>query len=96
MVPALSDAIRKRALTKLSYDGYHRLVEPYAYGMSTAHNEVLRCYQVSGGSASGESPGWKLLRVDRIGYLQPLNETFAPRSDYARGDKGMATIHCEV
>ena len=34
--------------------GHRRVVEPHAYGRDEDGDEIIRCYQVAGGSASGE------------------------------------------
>ena len=73
------------------------MVEPHAYGLSLAENEVIRCYQTAGTSHSGKVPDWKLMRVDRIKFLTVTEEHFVGvRDKYRRGDKGMSTIFCEL
>ena len=52
-----------------------RLIQPYAYGLSMAGNEVIRVFQMSGDSFKGQ-PGWKTMRLDRITYWHPRKQTF--------------------
>jgi hypothetical protein len=62
----LAQAIKNKSMIELRYHGYARSVEPYAYGQDKTGDEVLRCYQVAGGSVSGESAGWKLLKLREV------------------------------
>jgi hypothetical protein len=58
----ICNAIRERRLIRFYYDGYQRIVQPYAYGIhKDTGNEVLRAYQVGGYSSSGDIPDWRLL-----------------------------------
>ena len=78
-----------------SYDGYHRVVEPHAHGLSKADNEMVRAYQTAGGSSDGQL-GWKPFLVEKIVGLQTTGETFSgTRPGYRRGDRGMNLVHCE-
>lgn len=97
MNSTLCQAIRERRVLTFSYDGYSRVVEPHCHGITTAGNEALRCYQVSGGSASGTVPGWHMMTTDKIVGLTVTQDSFSgPRSGYNRGDRGMSTIFCEL
>lgn len=92
----LCTAIAERRLIAFSYDGGHRLVEPYCHGISIVGNEVLRGFQVSGYSASGQL-GWKLFEVSKIISLTVLSTGFAPpRPDYNPSDGAMTMVHCCV
>ena len=42
MNQVICDAIRNRCVLKFTYDGHPRIVEPHAYGLSRARNEVMR------------------------------------------------------
>ena len=77
---------------ELQYNGSSRLVEPHAYGRDKNGDEILRCYQVSGGSESGERTGWKLLKVGETYSIQLENDKFTVRDDYRRNDKAMIQI----
>ena len=81
------DAISRLDMLELSYDGYVRCVEPHAYGRSDTGHDVLRCWQVSGGSDANDSVGWKLLSklVGRGGKARPyswLRELTCPRDSF--------------
>lgn len=91
------EALAAGKCLELRYSGFSRVVEVHAVGVSTAGNEVMRAWQVRGGSVSGEPVGWKLMRLDEALSAAIINEpSQAPRHGYARGDKGMASISCQA
>lgn len=86
----ITAAIRGQFLLHINYEPGDRVIEPHAFGRGSAGQLLLRAYQVSGASASGEHEYWKLLRVDRILQLVVEADRFAnPRDGYKRGDKAM-------
>ncbi|WP_448212185.1 hypothetical protein [Colwellia sp. MEBiC06753] len=95
MKQELCKAIENVSLIELRYSGYSRTVEPYAYGRDKKGDEILRCYQISGGSKSGERAGWKLLKVREIYSLHPTSSPFEIRREYKRGDSAMEYIFCQ-
>lgn len=96
MNKTICDAIDVRIVVDLRYSGYSRTVEPHAYGRDRSGDEVLRCYQVSGGSESGERAGWKLLKVRDVFSLHHTSMSFNPRPDYKRDDKAMDYIFRQI
>jgi len=77
------------------YNGGSRLVEPCYYGMDKAGNELLRGYQISGYSKSGDTVGWKLFRASRISNLVVTGKHFTGiRDGYNPNDKAMTVIYC--
>lgn len=83
-------------MIKFNYDGGTRVVEPHCYGISTAGNEVLRGYQISGYSSSGKM-GWKLFDLSKASSINVLNDSFSgPRPGYKTGDKNMQKIIIEL
>lgn len=93
----LVDAITNQQVLTFTYDGLPRTVEPHAYGVSTAGNDVLRCYQTAGQSNEGPVPGWRLMTVAKIVAMQPSGETFPiARPGYRRGDRGMTRIYAQI
>ncbi len=89
-------AIQEQRELELRYSGYFRTVEPHAYGRDKDGDEILRCYQVSGGSVSSEKIGWKILKVHEIFSLNLLKEKFNARTGYKRGDKAMEYIFSQL
>lgn len=95
--PLLADAIARRQMIELQYDGFSRLVEPHAYGIDSDRSEKLRCWQVNGGSASGERQGWKLLNVNDIRATTMSEHAFSnARPGYKRGDTAMQHIYAQL
>lgn len=81
-----------------------RLIQPYAYGLSMAGNEVLRAFQMQGDTLRGE-PGWKTFRLDRIVSWKPRKQTFnspPPMQGYNvpdyndSGDGSMSTVYVQA
>ncbi len=95
----IMDAIRQhRALLVDYYEPRgDRRVEPHACGVSQRGNEVVRVYQVSGPSQSGQRVNyWKMMRLNRIRGLEVLDDTLdRPRPRYQPGDKDMVTIYAD-
>ena len=96
MKSEISDAMATLQLLELRYHGYARIVEPHAYGRDKSGDEILRCYQISGGSESGERTGWKLLKVADAYSLNVLKDAFQARLEYKRNDKAMEYIFCQL
>lgn len=92
----IGEAIAQRHLLELRYHGYSRTVEPHTYGRNKSGDEVLRCYQVRGGSESGERVGWKLLKVADAFAIQKLKQLFSQRPEYKRNDKAMDYIFSQL
>ena len=74
-----------------------RRVEPHACGVSQRGNDVVRVFQISGPSRSGERVNyWKMMRLDRIRDLEVLADTFdLPRQGYQPGDEHMIRIFAD-
>ena len=92
-----SDALRQGKCLELRYDGFFRIVEVHAVGTSEQGNDLMRVWQVRGGSVSNERSGWKLFRLDEAFSAHLTDEkSEAPRRGYKRGDKAMRFIDCQV
>lgn len=91
------EALRRGICLELQYNGYARVVEVHAVGISTAGNPVMRAWQVRGGSVSNEPVGWKLMRLDEaVAAVLTDEKSGAPRPGYKPGDKGMQRIICQL
>lgn len=91
------DALQQGKRLELRYDGFTRVVEVHAVGTAQKGHEVMRAYQVRGGSVHNEPVGWKLLRLDEATGAHILDEqSLAPRSGYKRGDSAMRFINCQL
>ncbi|SDR51245.1 hypothetical protein SAMN05443245_6873 [Paraburkholderia fungorum] len=96
MNPTICSAIKDRQLLELRYHGFSRVVEPYAYGRDKNGDAILRCFQISGGSESGQTTGWKILKVAAVFAINEQQATFTPRTEYRRGDKAIAFMFCQL
>ena len=85
------DAINNKKIVKIHYDDGEnhktgtRFIEPFAYGISSAGNPVLRAFQVESGpngSLRG-TPKWKLFRLDRVTSWAPTRTNFELTPDEA-------------
>ena len=93
----ICQAIKGRNYISVTYNGYQRVLQPAAHGVSSAGNQVLRAYQTEGGSASGVMPGWKMMSLNEISNFQILDKTFTGNPPgFKPGDRGMTTVHCEL
>ena len=91
MLQTLQNAIENRLLVEIDYEPGLRTIEPHALGRGKQGQFLLRAFQVDGASASGETPHWKLFRVDRIRAADSNGASFkGPRPEYRRGDKAMS------
>ncbi|AWB21794.1 hypothetical protein DA075_13415 [Methylobacterium currus] len=97
MMKTAQEALAQGRCLEVRYDGYVRVVEVHACGFTRQNHAVMRVWQVSGGSVSGERTGWKMLRLDEALALAVTGEASeAPRQGYRRGDAGMARIVAQV
>jgi hypothetical protein len=96
MNPTICKAIEEKRVLELRYHGYSRIVEPHVYGEDRHGDEVLRCYQLAGGSESGERAGWKLLKTKEAVLIHLAETGFLPRADYRHEDKVVTRIYCQV
>lgn len=91
------EALRGGHCLELRYDGYSRIVEVHAVGSTKDGNDIMRVWQLSGGSNSGERSGWKVMRLDEAFSAHVSSEkSDAPRRGYVRGDKAMQHIYCQI
>ena len=97
MNTVICEAIGKRQVLAFRYAGGERIVEPYRHGKSTAGNEVLRAYQLSGYSSSHQPAAWKLFDIYKMADVHPTGQTFRfNRAGYVAKDRTMRYVHCQV
>ncbi|WP_370677311.1 hypothetical protein [Pleomorphomonas sp. PLEO] len=90
-------AMKSGVCLELQYDGYPRLVEVHAVGETKKGSICMRVFQVGGGSASGETVGWKLMTIDKASAAHlTATPSEAPRPGYVHGDSVMAVIYGEL
>ena len=91
------EALKLKRRLELRYSGRDRAVEVHAAGFTKEGKPLMRVWQVRGQSASGDTSGWKLFRLDEISTANLLEEASeAPRPGYHRGDPAMTRIVCEI
>jgi hypothetical protein len=91
------EALKAKRCIELKYSGRDRVVEVHAAGFTRDEKPIMRVWQVRGGSAGGDSSGWKLLRLDEIGSAKILDEkSEAPRPGYRKGDPAINKLVCEL
>jgi predicted DNA-binding transcriptional regulator YafY len=102
----LEDSISNKFVCKIDYKGEigtkilpgSRLIEPYALGVDSNGNTLLRAWLISGISRSGRIdpklvPGWRLFRLDRIRSINPTLQKFlVARKGYNPDDKNMTEV----
>ena len=91
------DAVAKRHEAVIRYDDGadgERLIKPVAYGLSTSGNPVVRAYQESGSTKTGNKE-WKEFLVDKlISWETRKDTTFDEPPGYnPNGDLGMQTVY---
>ena len=85
-------AINGRRRLRFIYNGRERTVEPQCYGIGTRGTELLRAYQLEGGS-----PAEPLFDVSKISGLALLDQRFgAPGPHYKRNDSAMRQIFAQL
>lgn len=86
----LIEAIRTRKVLSILYGGGQRLIEPFTLGELANGKKMLRAFQISGFSKSGEPFGWKLFDFARIESGSPTGASFnRPRPGYNPNDSVM-------
>jgi hypothetical protein len=91
------NALNKGLCLEVHYDGYARVVEVHAVGLTKDDNEIMRVWQVSGGSVSRNPTNWRLMRLDETQFVRITNnKSEAPRPGYGRDDKAIDRIVCQV
>lgn len=94
MKTILIAAIQKRSILQFSYRDHFRVVEPYAFGVSSANNDVLRCFQIEGTSHRGIVPCWGLMLISEIRDFIVTERFFTlTHHEYRRDDKGVTLIY---
>ena len=90
MLTTIQNAIHNCHRLQVSYEPGSRVIEPHAVGYGSDGQLLLRAFQVSGVSASGEHHDWKLLRLDKLMSANNNGQVFdGPRPGYRKGDKAM-------
>jgi predicted DNA-binding transcriptional regulator YafY len=90
MLDLIHSAITQRRRLTMIYAPGARLIEPHCLGYGSGRQLLLRAFQISGASASGEHINWKLFRIDRVDGLEGTDEMFeGARPEYNPDDRAM-------
>jgi len=90
-------ALRDGKCLELSYDGFSRIVEVHAAGISNDNQAIMLAYQVRGGSKSNEPVGWKIMHLNEALNARLTDEdSNAPRRGYKRGHKAFRSFNCQL
>ncbi|WP_051443974.1 hypothetical protein [Afipia sp. P52-10] len=90
-------ALHKRLVLALRYRGHRRLVEVHTVGITREQVEIMRAWQVAGGSVSGQPVGWKLIHLAEATEPEITDQpSQAPRPGYNPDDPAMVRIICRV
>jgi hypothetical protein len=85
-------AIREKRRLRFIYHGVARLVEPQCHGIGHRGTELLRAYQLEGGTQAEP-----LFDVAKISGLKVLDERFEkPGPNYKRDDSAMREIFAQL
>ncbi|MCK0196358.1 hypothetical protein MWN34_05460 [Ancylobacter sp. 6x-1] len=91
------DALRSARCLAVEYGGYTRRVEVHAVGFGSQGQGLMEVWQVDGGSSSGVSSGWKLMRLDDVASAMRTDQpSLAPRPGYRRSHRAMTEIIDQV
>jgi hypothetical protein len=92
----LCRAISDKFLVQFKYDGRSRIVEPFACGISTADNYVLRGFQIRG-SDKTKPLCWRLYELSQMSQLSITQHNFkGKREDYNPHDPLIAEFFCQI
>ncbi len=88
LLQIIKAGILGRRLLELTYEGDQlRRVEPYVLYEDSGGELFVAVFQLWGHSRSGETSGWKALKLPRITTIRLLEETFTLRGDFNAVDR---------
>lgn len=90
-------AILDRRVLSLEYHGSVRLVEPHTYGVNSAGQEALSCYQLVDKGKPTAEPNWRLMLVLKASAIAMSDTTFPrARANYVRNTHLMTRIYAQL
>jgi hypothetical protein len=92
MDQVIIQSILKKRRLRFTYNGKTRLVEPQCYGIGAKGTELLRVYQIQGGSQ--REPLFDLSKMTNVVLLDDVFTK--PGPNYKRNDSAMKTIFCQL
>ncbi|MBT1706594.1 hypothetical protein KK062_00085 [Fulvivirgaceae bacterium PWU5] len=89
-------AIQYRRVLSFHYEGFHRLVEPYCYGLSPTGTQVLWCFQHGGGNAT-RTFDWLLVDLSHVRNIAIVDKHFSRlRDGYDRANIGIDRVFSQI
>jgi hypothetical protein len=90
MHDVLARAIERREVLSVYYGGGWRVVEPFTLGHGSKGQLLLRVFQISGFSRTGNPSGWKLFSLGELTSAAPTGAKYVgPRPGYNPNDSVM-------
>lgn len=97
MNECLFQAITNLNIISFEYEGFHRVVEPFAYGINASGEQRMSAYQIGGQSSSNRIPEWKFFKLEEMTNIHNTDLSFAGiRDGYRKGDRRLSKIFIEV
>jgi hypothetical protein len=94
---AICAAIAEHRLLQFDYNGTRRLAYPCAHGILSTGNEALRAHEVIFVNGKRRTAMGRLYLLRSMSNVEVDEERFErPPHGYRRGDRGMASIHCQL
>ena len=75
-IKTILDAMDWPQLVIFSYGVSDRVVAPFAVGVSSEGNPLLRGYQLEGNSRSGKGEGWRVFQIRKMGEVMNHQDFF--------------------
>jgi hypothetical protein len=75
-IQTIFDAMDWPQLIVFRYGDSDRVVAPFAVGVSSEGNPLMRGYQIEGNSRSGKGPGWRVFQIVKISNLENHQDYF--------------------
>lgn len=92
----LCRAIAGKLLVQFKYDGRSRIVEPFACGISSTENYLLRGFQIRGTDKT-KPLCWRLYELTAMSQLNITQHGFrGDRQEYNPDDPTMNKIFCRI
>lgn len=92
MYTIINQAIYDKKIICLKYKNYHRIVEPYLYGIGKKGEHLLYAFQTQAENLFSRN-GWRLFELSKTSQIQLLEKSFTKvRKDYKKGMKNIETF----
>jgi hypothetical protein len=91
MKDLICTAVRQKKTVRFSYERASIIAEPFCFGISADGKEVMKGYQVAGGTS-----GWRLYEIAKVQNLEITKITFGlTRKDF-KAEENMKYVKCKA